>query len=56
MIEAIAVVLLLATVATWLRLAMPQLVTTWLRLARELDPSTATSHAVLFAPATRGHS
>ena len=56
MIEAIAVVLLLATAAAWLRLVTPQLVTTWLRLARELDPTAAASHAVLFAPATRGHS
>ncbi len=50
MIDAIAIVLLLATAATWLWLATPQVVRAWLGVARELDPSTATQHAVLFAP------
>ena len=53
MLEAIAIVLLLITVAVWLRVATPQLVDAWVAFARELDPSRAPQHAALFSPAPR---
>lgn len=50
MLETFAVVLLIATTATWLRVAAPEAVTAWLSFARDLDPSHAAQHAALFAP------
>ncbi len=53
MIEVIAILLLLATAGAWLWWATPQLVNAWISFARELDPTKAPQHAVLFSPRTQ---
>lgn len=51
MLEAFAIVLVIATAVAWVCVAAPEAVTAWLSFARDLDPTHATQHAVLFAPA-----
>ena len=53
MIELVAILLLLGTASAWLWLATPQLVDAWISFARELDPTRASQHAVLFSPTAR---
>lgn len=50
LIEIFAVVLLAVTVVAWLWVATPQVVMAWISFARDLDPTVAPQHAVLFAP------
>ena len=51
MIAAMAIVLFVVTALAWVWVVMPHLVTAWLSFARDLDPSRASQHAVLFSPA-----
>jgi len=53
MLEAIAIVLLITTAITWVCVAAPEAVAAWVSFARDLDPSGAADHAVLFADAGR---
>lgn len=49
MIEVFAIVLLIATAVAWMVVATPEAVSAWVSFARDLDPSGAADHAVLFA-------
>lgn len=50
MIELVAIVLVVVTASTWTWVATPQVITAWISFARDLDPTVAPQHAVLFAP------